>query len=191
MGCIFGKLFQVFKIGCNDFVFGFQLAGLRLNRSLLLLSRIENGQFPLNEDIDFSLLVRNQLDWVAELVEARDISLTVEVDDSVHQTTHHMLAEALVGNLVKNAIRHNVDSGNIAIHLSNEGLEVSNTGQPLEVAPESLFERFAKADVTSTGSGLGLAIIKQVCDANNWDVHYLFEGDRHTLRVNFAAASAA
>lgn len=160
----------------------------RLNRSLLLLSRIENGQFPLDQQVDFSTLVRTQVDWVSEIAESQGLSLDVVIEDQVNHPSHAMLAETLVSNLLKNAIRHNVDNGQISISLSADLLEISNSGKPLNVKPESLFERFAKDSVESSGSGLGLAIVRQVCDANSWGVNYIYNNKRHTFRVNFAAA---
>lgn len=159
----------------------------RLNRSLLLLSRIENRQFQTDERIDFSVLVRKQVDWVGDIAEGKGLTIDLDVQDNISKLSHTMLAETLVSNLLKNAIRHNVADGQISIRLSAETLEVSNSGKPLQVAPETLFERFKKAEIKSEGSGLGLAIIKQVCEVHRWDVRYLYQEKKHTLRVNFAA----
>ena len=83
--------------------------------------------------------------------------------------------ESLIANLVDNAIRHNVDSGQVEVLTGTRSgsavLSVVNTG-PV-VAPEDvarLFEPFRKAGADRTrsndGSGLGLSIVRAVVDAH-------------------------
>ena len=85
------------------------------------------------------------------------------------------LLERLAGNLVENAIRHNVPGGTVSIDIRRDRdaamLEVVNTGpaiDPGEVA--SLVEPFRRAgpDRTSdgTGVGLGLSIVDAIVDAH-------------------------
>ncbi len=44
---------------------------VRLNRSLLLLSKIENGQFPETEQVDFNAQVRRTAEDMSEIYAGR------------------------------------------------------------------------------------------------------------------------
>ena len=88
------------------------------------------------------------------------------------------LLERLVGNLVENAVRHNVDGGWLRVDTATVGgrarLAVESSGQvipPEEVA--SLFEPFrrhGRARTARTGAGLGLAIVRAVAQVHGGTV---------------------
>ena len=50
---------------------------VRLNRSLLLLSKIANGQFPETEQVDFNALVRRTADDMSEIYAGRGRRLSL------------------------------------------------------------------------------------------------------------------
>ena len=50
---------------------------MRLNRSLLLLSKIENGQFPESEPVDVNALVRSTAEDLGEIYAYRGIRFTL------------------------------------------------------------------------------------------------------------------
>ena len=50
---------------------------VRLNRSLLLLSKIENGQFPETEQVDFNALVRRTAEDMSEIYAGRGMRLSL------------------------------------------------------------------------------------------------------------------
>ena len=114
-----------------------------------------------------------------------DRGLTVSADLRPAEVTgDRVLLERMIGNLVDNAVCHNLDGG--WIHLrsgcSNGGVfvEVSNSGPVVadDVVP-SLFEPFRRmAGRTGSGVGLGLSIVRSVGTAHDGSVeaHGLRDG---------------
>jgi signal transduction histidine kinase len=91
---------------------------------------------------------------------------------------NRLLLERLVGNLVDNAVRHNIRGGWISIRTgTGDGrarFEIANSGPviPAELIP-ALFEPFRRVEErTSTrdGTGLGLAIVRSIGTAHGASV---------------------
>jgi signal transduction histidine kinase len=83
-----------------------------------------------------------------------------------------VLLERMVANLVDNAVRHNVDGGEVAVRTGSGGgsswLEVANTGPVVpDHAVPGLFEPFRRlAPRVGRGAGLGLSIVRSVAAAH-------------------------
>ena len=161
-----------------------------LNKSLPLLARIENKQYQVSETINYSKVVNQYLDWFHELMEHHELHVTANVAASLELQSNQVLADTLVSNLLKNAIRHNVDGGRIDVELNRDHLRISNTGQHITRDPSTLFERFQKADATREGTGLGLAIVKEAVEAHGWQVTYCHDNGTHTLEIGFTSTAA-
>jgi signal transduction histidine kinase len=84
------------------------------------------------------------------------------------------LLERLAGNLVENAVRHNLDGGWLRIDTATVGgrsrLSVESSGPVVDPAEaELLFEPFRRsgtARTARTGAGLGLAIVRAVAQVH-------------------------
>ena len=161
-----------------------------LNKSLLLLARIENKQYEVHETVDYSKVVNQHLDWFHELMEHQELQVTAAVEKSLLLPSNPILADTMVSNLLKNAIRHNVEGSTIVVELNQQNLCISNTGKPIDFDPNTLFERFQKADASAEGTGLGLAIVKEAAEAHGWTVEYQHHDGVHTLRIVFEKAAA-
>ena len=92
---------------------------------------------------------------------------------SVNVTMNRNLADILISNLFTNAIKYNPDGGKILIELNEHYLIISNTGEPLNIEPQKIFERFLK-DKQSESLGLGLAIVKKICDFYGFTIEYSY-----------------
>ncbi len=157
---------------------------VRLNKSLLLLSKIDNGQFNEVEEIDVSKMTETLLSNL------RPMAAT---DNIIIQTTLHPLSikanptliEVLLTNLFHNAIRHTNINGNVNVEITGRVLTVANTGNPLKMDPKKMFERFSKEGRSENSSGLGLAIVKKICDTCLYGLHYNFQSGIHTFSVTF------
>ena len=91
-----------------------------------------------------------------------------------------VLITQLVGNLVGNAVRHNVDGGQIRVRTGNRGLHVANTGPVLhqDQVPE-LFEPFRRGSGrtrSGEGAGLGLSIVQSIARAHGGTVRAVARG---------------
>ena len=58
-----------------------------LNKSLLLLSRIENNQYSVDQQVNYSNVVNQHLDWFRELMEHQELKVTTNITDDLSATT--------------------------------------------------------------------------------------------------------
>ncbi len=158
----------------------------KLGEALLFLTKIENREFATQAPINFSALLTADLSTFGELAGMKGLQFSTEIKPDVQLRIDPVLAHILVGNLLKNAIRHNVDGGWIKVRLDTDCLTISNSGPDPGMPTEQLFERFQKSDQTGRSLGLGLAIVKKICEANSWQVHYTYAGGVHEITVRVA-----
>ncbi|WP_246326097.1 sensor histidine kinase [Actinomycetospora corticicola] len=151
---------------------------------LLLLARTEAAERRASdgdEPVDLDLAARGALDAVRAEVEARRLSVEIGPDDGsvgpgAVVVGDAALLERVVGNLVENAVRHNVDGGWITVRTGSAEdrveLVVASSGPVLDPARvPALFEPFRRgADRVGPGSGLGLSIVRAVVRAHGGTV---------------------
>jgi signal transduction histidine kinase len=144
--------------------------------SLLVLARSERG-IEQSSPVDLASVVGSVLDQAT--VEAADAG--IEVSSKLQPVTVNGdpgLLERLVGNLIENAIRHNMRGGSATVSVSADGqsraaaLEVHNTGPVLDPASvDGLVEPFRRGgpDRASDhgGVGLGLSIVEAIVIAHH------------------------
>jgi len=157
----------------------------QMNRTLLLLAKIENNQFPEVEDISLSQLLHNVIVSFQEHYEEKLPSLRSDIDENVIIEANKVLIEILLSNLLKNAIEHNVPAGFITVQLKGKNLCIENTGAVLEASPDELFERFKKSSYQSKTTGLGLALVKQISLLYHYELSYEHEKGRHKINIKF------
>ena len=156
-----------------------------VNQSLILLTKLENQEYPVKEKMNFSHFVKGEIESFRELIEMKSLRLTTTIEPEVYLNLNPVLADILFTNLFTNAIRHNLMNGSIDVTLSSSGLSVKNTGDPPKVATHELFKRFKKDKQSSESTGLGLAIVKQICDLNNFTAGYEYTSGLHELSIRF------
>lgn len=156
----------------------------RLNKNLLLLSKIEQGNYPQEDIRPADILDRNTA-FFREQAEAKRITLTLSREEGPSIRANAALTEIMLNNLFFNAIRHNLPDGSIAIAVSGRSIVFRNTGMAQPLDPERMFNRFSKADSSGQGTGLGLAIVKRITELHGWTVAYAFDGNFHVFTVFF------
>ncbi|MCC7051288.1 MAG: HAMP domain-containing histidine kinase [Bacteroidia bacterium] len=157
----------------------------RLNKNLLLLSKLEANNYHEKQTIIFNEIIEKHFDFFTEQAKAKNITIKTELNKPVSINANPVLTEILVSNLFLNAIRHNGKNGQILITLLGNTLTFSNTGQSQPLVVDKLFNRFSKANPSEQGNGLGLAIIKRIADLNNWQIQYAFSENLHHFSVQF------
>lgn len=157
----------------------------RLNRNLLLLSKIDKHYFNETETFSMKELIEKQLDFFIEQAKQKSIEIRIDFENDFNVSSNKGLTEIMFNNLLLNSISHNVQYGAINIRLATKELIVSNTGKAEELPPEKLFNRFSKSNESVQGNGLGLAIVKKIADLNNWGIIYSFTENKHTFSVQF------
>lgn len=164
----------------------------RLNKNLLLLSKIDNQIYPEQETIILNEYIEKHLDFFIEQAQAKNLMIRTNLSNTLSIKGNKALTEVLLNNLFLNAIRHNVKNGVIEIitdnnnnNNNNNTLKFINTGSDIPLAEQTIFNRFSKVNPSSQGNGLGLAIIKKICDISHWDIHYSFSNNLHIFEVTF------
>ena len=157
----------------------------RLNKNLLLLSKMENDIYNEKQTINLKEAIEKHFDFFTEQAKAKNLIIKTEMNEAVAVKSNPVLAEILISNLFLNAIRHNVSDGQVLVTLSNHSLTFSNTGQSQNLVADKLFNRFSKSNPSEQGNGLGLAIIKKIADLNNWKISYSFANNFHSFSVAF------
>jgi signal transduction histidine kinase len=155
----------------------------RIQKSLLLLSKISNSEFIDNRDVNIKEVVENTLFTYQEAFEIRNIRVETRLKSFIINIDKG-LAEILINNLVKNATKHNINAGYIKIDLNENSLTIQNSGQAFSGNPNDLFQRFNKGENGNTG--IGLAIVKQICDIYHFGISYNITGKvNHTITIIF------
>lgn len=157
----------------------------RLNKNLLLLSKIENDSYGGRQIISVNNCVLKNLDFFTEQAAAKNLTIQKQLLKDIEINCNPVLAEVLVSNLFLNAIKHNTEGGSIVISVGDNKLVFANSGLPLSLDNSKIFNRFYKADASGQGTGLGLSIVKKIAAVNNWGVSYSFENNLHSFTVSF------
>lgn len=156
----------------------------RLNKSLLLLCKIENHQFSEEKEICLNEMLELYLEDYKEVYAYRHISVTVRVESCFRLMMNESLASVLLTNLLKNAFVHAVEGGRIDILFTETSFAIGNTGdEPLD--EKRIFERFYQGKSKKEGStGLGLALVDSVCKANGLKVSYRYAEGKHWFVIS-------
>lgn len=149
---------------------------IKMNKSLLLLSRIDNKQFPDTSEIDFNKLIDKYLPDFEDMYEYKNIHVTYSETGTLIYTMNESLASTLLSNLLKNAFIHNIESGSIAISVTGRTLTISNSSESTGLNETTLFNRFEKQTHKKESTGLGLAIVKSITSIYGIDIKYEYNG---------------
>lgn len=156
----------------------------RLNKNLLLLSKIENEQFTNTEQIELTQVLESQLGVLMPMAKVENITINSSLQPLQLQT-NRTLIEVLLANLLNNAIRYSPKNEEVRITLSGKTLMIANKGKPLKLNGTEIMERFRKESNNPASTGIGLAIAKKICDRNSYLLEYSYKEGEHQFTVNF------
>jgi signal transduction histidine kinase len=155
-----------------------------LNKSLLLLAKIDNRQFYKNSDIFLDEVLKNKVNDFQDFWQSKGIAYSVNLEQTLIQTNNELL-EILLNNIFSNATRHNIENGSIDILLNNKILQISNSGPSTPLDPERLYKRFYKELPAGENNGLGLSIIKEICTVSAVEINYSYKDERHLFSLTW------
>ncbi len=157
----------------------------KLNQGLLFISKIENLQFRETREISIRDIVETWFKNYDEIMKLKGINVELDISDDGIINMNDVLADVLISNLLSNAVRYNINSGFIRCHLNSRFLTISNSGLPLEVDPELLFNRFRKGTGNIQSVGLGLSIVRKIADYFKMKISYTCSGTVHELKLEY------
>ena len=154
-----------------------------LNQHLLLLAKIENGQFDAIREIRLDKQLEKKMEDFSELWQIKGLAIHSKVEP-VALMMNTDLANILLNNLFSNATKYNYSNGELFIELEAKKLVIKNTSKETPLDNGKMFVRFFKPSQNGDGNGLGLSIIKQICDASGFTVAYDYQENLHVFTIN-------
>lgn len=154
-----------------------------LNRSLVLLMSLENHEIS-PEPVHFSEALKETIQQYEDIIEMSGKTLEVSIQNNVYISINPMLLQIVLSNLINNASRHNIDKGTINIILTNNFLEIKNTGNPNNLTNETIFNRFKKGTSGSGSLGIGLALVKKIVEIYGYKITYKIHNNLHIFILN-------
>jgi signal transduction histidine kinase len=156
----------------------------KINKGLILLTKIEGKQFTGQEEVSFNDIIKMQIENFSELIEMKKLEFHYQYQSDWKINGDKILVEMLVNNLFSNSILHNSEKGRLIIELNSHILKFSNSGEKVISENERLFDRFYKSGTTGS-TGLGLAISKQICLSLGLKISYTFKKQFHNFEITF------
>jgi signal transduction histidine kinase len=116
------------------------------------------------ESVSMNLLIKEALDSYRIPAGEKRLSFACE-EQAVQVITDAEIMRKILDNLLSNAVSYTPEGGNIAIRLSENELEIFNTGSHIdeELLPH-IYEPFVSSDTREKGRGLGLYVISYYLD---------------------------
>jgi len=135
---------------------------------------------------------------MAALADLRHIDLGMSLppsDQPVLVNAEPALLDALISNLVDNALRYTPTGGRVTVGISCSDtlveLRVDDNGPGIPAeARERVFERFYRLSSDSAGTGLGLAIVREIALTLGAEVSLESNPDESSglrVQINFPA----
>ncbi len=157
---------------------------VRLNKNLLLLSKIENNQFPSKLETLLSKAVEKTIGLYQDTATSRKLKIKINTENESLIAVNPTLLEILLSNLISNSLKHAPEQSEVSIRIRNKSLSIVNSGDPFK-NPDKIFQRFNRESRIVQGHGLGLAIVKEICDAEGFKAHYQYVDGHHQFSVSF------
>lgn len=151
----------------------------RLSNALLLISRVENRQYSLDEDVEITASAENIINELNDFIEMKELTLEKQLDCPVKVKGNSELIQAAIYNIVQNAIKFTPDGATITLR-TNCGEERPQFSV-LDEGPgisqdylDSIFDRFQKTENHTAGfendsPGLGLSIVQSICRLHDFE----------------------
>ena len=155
----------------------------RMNRSLLLLSKIDGAQFSERKPIDINALAKRYLPDYTQVYAHRGIEVEVQEQGHLVIEMDESLAVALLTNLLKNAFVHASEGDTLYLRISDRGFTVENTAHDGPLDASLIFNRFYHTSGNAQSTGLGLSIVKSICNLYKINVAYHHRDGRHVFEV--------
>jgi signal transduction histidine kinase len=157
----------------------------QLNKSLLLVSKIENRQFSEVAKLSVNDPILGILHDLEEVLSSKNINVITELQHNKLVTANEVLLQILLNNLISNAVKYCPKDGTVQLYLDENKLQISNTAYAGPLEETTLFQRFKKQNSEKTGNGLGLEIAQKIAQLYGWNLAYQYKNNQHSFELNF------
>lgn len=155
----------------------------RLNRTLLLISKIDNAQFTDKSDVDIVDIIKREAEIYSDIYCDKQIECMIELPERFIVPMDDSLAATMITNLMKNAYIHSPENAVIKIYMKNKSLFIANSGNGT-LDKDRIFDRFYTSG-KSGSTGLGLALVKSIADSYRFGLTYIFTDNMHRFEIKF------
>ena len=143
----------------------------RIVRSLLLMSRIENEEFILDEYIDLNEMCNDLYEEIADRFEAKKIKFKKETDNMPFSIYGNKdLIYTMLFNALTNAAKFTPEKGIVLFQLNSDKKTISIKDNGIGIEKEKLkniFDRHKSFSKDSNSFGLGLALVKKISECHH------------------------
>lgn len=159
---------------------------------IISLAKLDEGIDAVRTDVNILELAREACSSLNDSAKLKNVSIIIDGEDVIlHNAIRTLLKEAIY-NLCDNAVKYNVEGGNVKINISdamdNVIISIQDTGIGIPQGDqERVFERFYRSDKSHSretgGTGLGLSIVKHAVAYHNGDITVKSEEGKGTKIV--------
>lgn len=156
----------------------------QLNKSLLLLTKMDNLEYPLHDKLGIESLVlqiKNDLSFITDFTQH---TVQVNTEQDFLLNGNPLLFKHLISNLFTNALHYSPKGSTLDICIDRHSFSISNTGVPFNFQDEKLFHRFSKKHSLKSGNGLGLAISYKIANLHGLKLTHKYQNGKHTFTVH-------
>ncbi len=148
---------------------------LHLVDQLLSLARHGGHQHVERAPVAFAPVVRLVVAEFDSAARQKSLELTLEILDAPVVSSNDDALQAILINLVSNAVKYTRAGGSITVSLRREGdeavLSVADTGIGIAEADlVRVFELFERGAVTGPGTGIGLTVVRELVAAHEGSI---------------------
>ncbi|WP_177764205.1 sensor histidine kinase [Flavobacterium sp. I3-2] len=155
-----------------------------LNKSLLMLSKIENNQFEDKVLVNWNEVFKTVFQDFEDVISFKEIQFELKENGIFETKANLYLIEILLSNLLRNAIKYIGKEKEIVVHISENSFEIQNSGNQIALNPNYIYNRFYKAETDETSSGLGLSIVQSIIKQyDDLLIQYQFTKNKHHFKI--------
>lgn len=149
----------------------------RLSNALLLISRVENRQYEMKDEICITEVIKQVLNELGDFVELKGLTIEKNYSDEITITGNRELIHSALYNIIQNAIKFSPDGAEVIITVergeSGPAFSVKDEGTGIpEDMIDRVFDRFKKGEKlfmnTYSSPGLGLSIVQSICELHDF-----------------------
>ncbi len=132
---------------------------------------LNNKIISQNESLDFSLIVKQRVDYFKTLSDVKKIEINTKIEKNIFIFSDKKKISKLVDNLLSNAIKYNKVKGKIFVSLNKNSLIIEDSGKGMSQEELSeLFQRYSRFDNSVGGFGIGLNIVSLIAKEYNFEI---------------------
>ncbi|MEX0905638.1 MAG: HAMP domain-containing sensor histidine kinase [Balneolaceae bacterium] len=149
----------------------------RLSNALLLISRVENRQYEMKDEICIAEVTKQVLTELRDFIELKGLTIGENYSDEITITGNRELIHSALYNIIQNAIKFSPEGAAVDISIEDGesgpafSVRDEGTGIPEDMI-DQVFDRFKKGEKLSgdtySSPGLGLSIVQSICELHGF-----------------------